>query len=135
MPGTFLVDPQTFTGAISMGAIPREVFGQPGVQEKTRDGVPKWTVGVAVSYAPDAYGMTSPSEVLNITVVSDQDPGVSCPAGTAVTFDQLRAGASAPEQKQRADGSTRVAGGRLYWSARAVLPAAASYRSKSSDAA
>jgi hypothetical protein len=136
MPGTVLVDPATFTSAISMGAIPREVFGQQGVQDRTKDGLLKWTVGVAVSYAPDAYGITAAAEVLNIGVVSADDPGLSVPAGTPVQFDQLRVGASAPEQRERKDGSgMRVVGGRMFWSARAVIPAAPiSYRSKS-DAA
>jgi hypothetical protein len=134
MPGTVIVDPASFTSAISMGAVPREVFGEPGTQEKTKDGTPKWTVGVAVSYAADPNGITAASEVLNITVVSADNPGTACPAGTAVQFDQLRVGTSAPEQKQRADGSTRVSGGRMYWSAAAVKPAQSWSRGKS-DAA
>jgi hypothetical protein len=135
MPATVLVDPATFTSAISMGALPREVFGQQGVQERTKDGLPRWTVGVAVSYAPDAYGITAPSEVLNIGVVSAEDPGLTVPPGTAVTFDGLRVGASAPEQRERKDGSgMRVVGGRMFWSAASIRPAQSWSRGKS-DAA
>jgi hypothetical protein len=125
MPGTILVDPATFISAISMGAVAREIFGQPGVQERTKDtNLPKWTVGVAVAWAPDSNGITAPSEVLNVTVVSDTDPATACPPGTAVQFESLRAGVSAPEQRTRSDGSTRVSGGRLYWSAASVKPVA-----------
>lgn len=135
MPGTLIVDSSTFTSAISMGALPREVYGQPGVQERTKDtNLPKWTVGVAVSYAPDIYGMTAPSEVLNISVIAADDPGSACPPGTPVTFDTLRVGVSVPEQRERKDGNgTRVTGGKMFYSAAAIKPVPA--WSKKSDAA
>ena len=103
------------------------MFGQPGTQERTRDNVPKWTAGVAVSYHPDpAGGMTPSAEVLNITIVSDQDPGASCPPGTPVGFDGLRIGISVPEQRERKDGAgTRVVGGKAFYSAAAIHPAPA----------
>ena len=126
MPGTVIVDSSTFTSAISMGALPKNIYNS-DEQDQTKDGLLKWTVGVAVSYAPDAYGIIAPSEVLNIGVASAADPGLSVPPGTAVVFDQLRVGVSAPEQRERRDGTGyRVVGGKLYWSARAVTPAVSS---------
>jgi hypothetical protein len=129
---TFVVDTAaTFASAICMGVIPREVFGQPGTQDRTAQGLPRWTCGVAVSYHADAAsGITPPSEVLNITVNAAEDPGTSCPAGTPVAFEGLRAGVSAPEARQ--DG--RIRGGRLFWSATAIRPASSGFRSKT-DAA
>ena len=51
--------------------------------------------------------------------------GSSMPPRTQVTFDGLRAGVSAPEQRERKDGNgTRVVGGKLFYSARAIVPAA-----------
>jgi hypothetical protein len=129
----FIVDTQaTFASAISMGVIPREVFGQPGVQEKTSAGVPRWTAGIAVSYNPDpGTGMTPPAEVLNITINAAEDPGLACPPGTAVTFEILRGDVSAPQAKPNG----RVSGGKLYWSVLHLAPAvSSSFRSKS-DAA
>jgi hypothetical protein len=136
MPGTVAVDTAaTFASMICMGVIPREVYGKPGEQERNAAGIPKWTAGIAVSYHADPNGgMTAPSEVLNVTIASADDPGASCPPGTAVTLDQLRCGVSAPEQRTRSDGSTRVSGGRLYWSCTAVKPAQ-SWSSRKSDAA
>jgi hypothetical protein len=126
MPGTLVISTEaTFASAICMGVIPREVFGQPGVQDKTSAGVPKWTAGVAVSYHPDpAGGMTPQSEVLNITIASTEDPGKACPPGTAVAFDQLRVGVSAPEAR----GDGRIRGGKLYYSAVAIRPVSAGFR-------
>ena len=93
MPGTFIVDPATFTSAIVMATAPKLVF-QSDRQDVTQGGERKWSAQVAVSYAPDQYGMTSPAEVLNVTLVAGQDPGVSCPPGTAVAFDQLGSGSA-----------------------------------------
>jgi hypothetical protein len=127
MPGTLVINAEaTFASALSMGVIPREVFGEAGVQERTKgSNIPKWTAGVAVSYNPDPVtGMTSPAEVLNITIVSAEDPGASCPPGTPVSFDSLRVGISAPEQRERKDGNgSRVVGGKPFYSCVALRPA------------
>jgi hypothetical protein len=132
MPGTLLVDPSTFQSAIVMAVAPKEVFGQPGVQDKNSAGVLKWQAAVAVSYVPDpAGGMTAQSEVLQITITSNTDPGANCPLGTQVTLDQLRVGLSPPEKRD--NGSIR--GGRLWFSAAGLRPTATTYRSSKSDAA
>ena len=140
MSGTLVVNAEaTFASAISMGVIPREVFGQAGVQERTKGDNPllKWTLGLAVSYRPDPVtGMTSPAEVLNITIVSAEDPGRSCPPGTPVVVDGLRVGISAPEQRERKDGNgTRVTGGKPFYSAVAVKPAPGQFNRQPDKAA
>lgn len=129
MPGTFIVDPATFASAIMMATAPKLVF-QSDQQDVTRAGERKWTAQVAVSYAPDSGGMTSPAEVLSVSVAGE-DPGITCPPGTAVQFDQLRAGLNPPEKR---DNGT-IRGGRLWYSAAGIRPAVASYRAPKSDAA
>jgi hypothetical protein len=129
--GTLIVDPSTFTSAIVMATAPKLVFGtQTGEHDTNAAGVLKWTAQVAVSYAPDSNGMTAPAEVLNVSVAADTDPGITCPPGTSVTFDQLRVGLNPPEKR---DNGT-IRGGRLWYSAAGIRPAVASYRAKS-DAA
>jgi hypothetical protein len=137
MPGTFAVDTAaTYTSAIVMATGPKEVFGQAGRQDVTASGEKKWQAQVAVSYHPDPNGIVNPAEVIAVSMVGE-DPGPACPPGTAVTFDQLRAGVSAPEQRERKDGNgTRVVGGKLFYSAKAIKPAPAQQSwSKKSDAA
>ena len=133
MPGTLIVDAATFTSAIVMATAPKLVFGtdRPDV---TNSGEKKWSAQVAVSYAADQYGIVSPAEVLSVSIVGE-DPGVACPPGTQVQFDGLRAGVSAPEQRERKDGNgTRVVGGKLFYSAKAIKPAQQAWNKKS-DAA
>jgi len=125
MPGSVIVHPDTYASALMMQSSPKEVFGQNGVQETTRDGEKKWVASVAISYTPDYNGIVSPAEVLNVGIVGE-DPGIACPPGTSVMFDMLRQGVSAPEQRERKDGNgTRVTGGKPFYTARAIKPAAA----------
>ena len=136
MPGTFAVDTvATYASAIVMATGPKEVFGQPGRQDVNANGEKKWSVQVAVSYHADPNGIVSPAEVIAVSLIGD-DPGTSCPPGTPVTFDSLRAGVSAPEQRERRDGNgTRVVGGKLFYSAKAIKPATAQSWKKSDNAA
>jgi hypothetical protein len=134
MPGTLVVDPATFTSAIVMATAPKNVFGSDR-QDVTAGGEKKWQAQVAVSYAPDQYGIVSPAEVLPVSIAGE-DPGVACPPGTPVTFDGLRAGVSSPEQRERKDGNgMRVVGGKLFYSAKGIKPAQQQSWSKKSDAA
>jgi hypothetical protein len=128
--GTFIVDPATFASAIVMATAPKEVFGQPGTQDVNAAGERKWVAQVAVSYAPDQNGMTATPEVLNVSVAGE-DPGVSCPPATLVTFDQLRAGLNPPERRE--NGTIR--GGRLWYSAAGLRAAQSSWSGRKSDAA
>lgn len=134
MPGTLIVHPATFNKAIVITVGIKPVYGTENVQDKSSTGVPKWTAAVAVTYNPDpTTGITSPSEVLQVTITSPDDPAGTCPEGTVVTFDQLRAGLNPPEKRE--NGSIR--GGRLYYSAAGLKLAVSSgstYRPKT-DAA
>ena len=117
MAGSYLIDPSTFTAAVLMTCMPREKFGEPGVQEVTAAGVKKWTADVAVTFPPAAPGMKAVSEVISVTLVADHDPGL--PQGTPVLFHGLRMGISAPEKRE----SGRVVGGKPFFSADAIRSA------------
>ena len=131
---TFIVDNSTFASAIVMATAPREKFGEPGVHEVTKNGEKKWVAQVAVGYVADLNGITSPPEVISVGIIGE-DPGVACPPGTPVTFEQLRVGVSAPEQRERKDGNgMRVVGGKMFASAKAIKPAQQAWNKKS-DAA
>lgn len=122
MPGTFIVSPETFASAIVMATTPKLKY-QTEDQEVNAAGERKWYAQVAVSYQPDANLIISPAEVLSVSIAGE-DPGITCPPGTQVTFDQLRAGVSGVEQRERKDGNgTRVVGGKLFYSAKALKPA------------
>lgn len=123
MPGIITVSQQdTFTAApIVMAVAPKLEFGA-DTQQVTRDGEKKWTVQAAVSYVPEP-GMKAQAEVIEVTVTG-ADPSAEIAPGTPVEFNRLRVGVSAPEQRQRQDGGSRVVGGKLYWMAAGVRPAA-----------
>jgi hypothetical protein len=124
MPGIITVSQQdTFTAPpIVMSVGPRLKFNSTE-QDVTRDGELKWLVQVAVSYAPQ-FGMKPVAEVIEVSVTG-ADPSASIAPGTPVEFNRLQVGVSAPEQRERKDGGTRISGGRLYWMAAGVRPAAA----------
>jgi hypothetical protein len=117
MPGMITVDQQaTFsTPPLVMSVGPRLKFGT-DQQDITRNGERKWSVQVAVSYFAD-YGMRPVAEVIEVGLTGE-DPGTVVQPGTAVQFDRLRAGVSAPEKTDEG----RVRGGRIYWQADAVRP-------------
>lgn len=119
MPGMITVDQQsTFaTPPLVMSAGPRLKFGT-DQQDITRNGERKWSVQVAVGYFPD-YGMRAVAEVIEVGLTGEA-PEVQ--PGMPVQFDRLRVGVSAPEQRQREDGGSRVVGGKLFWQADACRP-------------
>lgn len=125
MPGMITVDQhQTFASPpLVMSVGPRMKFGT-DQQDITRNGERKWSCQVAVSYFPD-YGMRAVAEVIEVGLTGS-DPSTTIQAGIPVQFDRLRVGVSAPEQRQRDDGGSRVVGGKLYWQADAVRPSSGS---------
>jgi len=120
MAGIYLIDHNTFTTMIFMASAPREKFGESGVQEVNGAGVKKWSVDVAVTFPPVAAGMKASSEVMSVTLAADHDPAQGIPQGTLVLFHGLRLGISAPEKRDNG----RVAGGKPYFMADAIRPAA-----------
>lgn len=117
--GTITVNPEaTFAAAILMSATQKLKFGtaEPDI---TVNGERKYSAEVAVTYRVDPGSPMKPvSEVLSVTVTGS-DPSMGCPPGSAVMFENLRCGVSAPEKRDNG----RIAGGRLYWMASAVRTA------------
>ena len=122
MPGTLGINQAETFGAppIVMSVGPKNEFGTE-TQQVTRDGERKWSIQAAVQYKAE-NGMRAVAEVIEITVTGE-DPSRSVAPGTPAEFQNLRAGISAPEQRERRDGiGTRVVGGKLWWTASSVRP-------------
>jgi hypothetical protein len=119
MPGLITVSQQeTFTAPpIVMTVGPKLKFGSTD-QDVSRDGEKKWSVQAAVSFGAE-FGMRPVAEVIEVTVTGE-DPSAVIAPGSAVEFSRLRLGISAPEQRERKEGGTRVVGGKPYWLADGV---------------
>ena len=63
--------------------------------------------------------MRAVAEVIDVGVTGNEPP---IAPGTPVEFADLRCGVSAPEQRQRQDGGSRVVGGKLWWTCSGVRP-------------
>jgi hypothetical protein len=132
MPGTFAIDTAaTFTTCMLVNAGPKPKFGAADQQETNAQGMPKWLLEVAVTFAPGAPGMPAISELIAVTVTGPHNPVEGVPAGTPITFDGLRAGLNAPEHGQNG----RIRGGKLWYTATAIRPALASSGRRSESAA
>lgn len=132
MPGTIHVNTDaTFATMILMGIAEKTKFGtdEPDI---TKSGERKYTAEIAVQYRPE-YGMKPVSEVISATITGgDHNAILGITPGSPVALDGLRCGVSAPERKENG----RIAGGRLYFMASSIRPAAASgFRAPKSDAA
>jgi hypothetical protein len=131
---TYVIDTaQTFSTVIYMGCVPRTKFGSDEV-DRDSDGIPKWTVGVAVTTIPDGK-MPPVSDVLNVTIVSVADPCESLTPGTQVQVEGFRVGTSVPEQRPGRDGGTRVFGGKPFHSCTAVKAVSSWSAGRKTDAA
>lgn len=117
--GTITVNAEaTFQAAILMSAAQKNKFGtdEPDI---TVNGERKYSAEVAVTYRQEPGSpMKAVSEVLSVTVTGS-DPSMGCPPGSAVMFENLRCGVSAPEKRDNG----RISGGRLYWMASGVRAA------------
>jgi len=122
--GTFTVDARaTFAVALFMGSGPKLKFGS-DTQDINSAGERKWTVQLAVTFFPE-YGMAPASDVIPVTMLGGTDPAADLTPGTPVDLDAFKVGISAPEQRERKDGGTRVVGGKPFYSASAIRPAGA----------
>jgi hypothetical protein len=121
MPSTLAIDTRnTFATALLMAAGPKLEYGT-GAQATSAQGVPKWELSVAVTYLADP-GMRAQSEVIAITVTTQDNPAKDIAPGTSVEFDGLRVGISAPEQRSNDRGS-RIVGGKPWYQASGIRPA------------
>lgn len=116
MPGTFAVDlAATLTSAVLVSVTPKEIFGANGQQETAKDGTPKWTVEVAVTFTPTVVGMKPLSELISVTITDRTPPAQGLNPGAPVTFEGFRVGLNPAEL---ANG--RIKGGRLWYTAAAL---------------
>ena len=120
MPGaTVTIDTRnTFSSAIFLGSAAKTIFGtdQPDI---AKDGQRKFSVDIAVTYTVDQPGRKPVSEVISVSVMG-ADPAATIAVGSPVEFDALKAGVSAPSRNDRGG----VSGGRMWFSASAIRPAA-----------
>ena len=106
---------QTSAAALFMGCAPKTKFGTQD-QDHAADGRAKWDAQVAVTYLAEP-GQRVQAEVINVTVVSDQDPAAALTPGLPVELVDLRLGVSSPQTRDNGQG---VRGGKPYWMASAV---------------
>lgn len=128
MPGTLTINAkQTFATMLLMSAAPKLKFGtsEPDV---SAIGEKKFTVEAAVTYLAEG-NMRQVSEVITITVTGGDS--ITLPPGTPIEFDSLRCGVSTPEMRD----TGRIAGGKLYWMASGIRPAAMFRQQPKADAA
>lgn len=129
MPGTLTINAQqTFSAMLLLSATQKMVFGKPDEPDITKAGEKKFAIECAVTYLAE-NGMKPISEVISVGIIGGDLPTI--PPGTAIEFDSLRAGVSAPEKRDNG----RISGGRLYWMGSGVRAVSASYRAPKSDAA
>lgn len=115
MPGTLAIDAQnTFEAALLMASAPKPKFGgNTGEISTNAEGIPQYTVSVAVTYRPGPAGRKT-SEVISLTIASPQDPAKDIPPGSPILFDQLRCGVTEPEARDNGKG---IRGGKIWFSA------------------
>lgn len=110
------VDPARFTGIMFMGS-EAKLDRDTGNQHTTKDGSSrKWVVRVAASKPTTWDPSQTESDVLQVTVTSNEDPGSGLVMGIPVTFTDFAVGVMAPESGDNG----KIRGGRLFWSASGV---------------
>jgi len=130
MPETYVVDTNaTFVRCVLINAGPKDKYGQPGQQETSAQGVPKWFAEVAVTFAP-TQGMPSTSALITVTLTSLDNPFDNLTTSD-VMFDGLRVGNSPPERNDKGG----IKGGKLWFTASAIRPALGSLRGGKSETA
>ena len=119
MPGAFTIDTaRTFALLMLMSTSPKAEFNSADqAQARSADGRPKWSAQVAATWLAEP-GRRPVSEVLDITITSDRDPGEGLAPGSPVIVEGLRVGVSTPEKTERG-----VRGGRAWYQADALRSA------------
>jgi hypothetical protein len=121
MPQTFFVDQAaTFSGVAYLQSTPRNVFGQPNVQDKTADGLGKWEVQCVAGFR-DQFGNPS-HEVIKVNVAANRDPGDGLNPYTPVQLINFVVGVVPPEIRKDSRGQEKVVGGSTWYRADEVRP-------------
>jgi hypothetical protein len=111
---------ETFAAMLLLSSGPRMRYGT-DEQDITQNGERKWSAELAVTMHPEA-GRRPVSEVISVGLIGgNEDPARSIMPGTPVEVDGFQVGVMAPEKRE---GSNRISGGKAYFSATAIRPAA-----------
>lgn len=103
---------ETFSTVVALSAAPKMQFGTE-TQETTKDGLPKWTVQVVGGFT-DPFGR-SQNEILNITVVSKNDPLSGVGQLTPVRLKGFEVGVMDKRDRQG-----NVTGAQVYYRAESI---------------
>lgn len=116
MPAIFHVDQaRTFKAVMFMSVSPKTVFGNNEVQDKTKDGTPKWEVQVVASF--EQFGKIE-NEILKIGVNSHKNPGEALQhMPQPVELVGFRVGVSPVEKRTDSNGRERITGGTAWYQA------------------
>lgn len=106
MPGTLAIDAQnTFEAALLMASAPKPKFGgSTGEISTNAEGIPQYTVSVAVTYRPGPTGRKT-SEVISLTIASPQDPAKDIPRAARSCSTSCAAGSPSPRRETTARAS------------------------------
>lgn len=123
MPQTFIVDQAaTFQAVAFLGSSPRMQFGTQ-MQDKTKDGLPKWDVEVIASFR-DSFGKTS-HETLKVGVASPKDPGEGLGMYTPIQLVNFTVGVMDKTVTDKVTGEQKVVGAQVWYRADGVRPTTA----------
>ncbi|MFE6527202.1 hypothetical protein [Streptomyces sp. NPDC057794] len=116
MPAIFHVDQaRTFKAVMFMSVSAKTVFGNNEVQDKTKDGTPKWEVQVVASF--EQFGKIE-NEILKIGVNSHKNPGEALQhMPQPVELVGFRVGVSPVEKRTDSNGRERITGGTAWYQA------------------
>jgi hypothetical protein len=123
MPQTFVVDQtSTFQAVAFLSCEPKMVFGQQ-VQEKAKDGTPKWDVQVVAGFR-DNFGKVN-NEVIKIGITTHQNPAESMGMYTPVHLVNFVVGVMADERTDKRTGEKTIVGARVWYRCDEIRPIAA----------
>lgn len=111
----------TFQGVAFLACQPKTAF-KSDVQEKTKDGTPKWEVQVVAMFRTAFGGVQN--EVLKIGVASHSDPGRGLMPYTTVDLVDFEVGVMEKTKKNPDTGEERVIGLQVWYRAREITSTA-----------
>lgn len=118
MPATFTVDQAaTFAGIAFMSCEPKTEFGNPDVQEKTKDGTPKWEIQLAASFR-DNFGKLQ-NEILKVGYAGHTNPCDGWAPFTPAQLVNLQVGVM---EKTARDDRSKILGVQVWYRVEDIRP-------------
>lgn len=122
MPQMFVIDQAaTFSAVAFLESSPKMAYGRDGVQDTTRDGIPKWEVQLIGGFR-DQFGKSA-HEVIKVNVTSPKDPGEGMGPYTPVHMIGFVIGVTPPEERTDNQGRKKIVGGTVWYRAERIEPA------------